>query len=89
MNKPKKDKLSKLRHGLDQKTNIYRLIHGAADGWKGLYVDRLGDYLLIQSSQSLNGKQKEAIQLLAAQQERVIISGGATLVAMLSVALAT
>jgi 23S rRNA (cytosine1962-C5)-methyltransferase len=64
LNKPKKDKLSKLRHGLDQKTNIYRLIHGAADGWKGLYVDRLGDYLLIQSSQSLNEKQKEAIQLL-------------------------
>ncbi len=64
MNKPKKNKLSKLRLGLEEKTNIYRLIHGAADGWKGLYVDRLGDYLLIQSSQSLNEKQKEAIQLL-------------------------
>ena len=64
MNKPSKDTLSKLRHGLDPRTNIYRLIHGAADGWKGLYIDRLGKYLSVQSSQPLNEKQKEAIELL-------------------------
>ena len=64
MNKHSKEILSKLRHGLDPRTNIYRLIHGAADGWKGLYVDRLGEYLSIQSSQPLNEKEKEAIELL-------------------------
>ena len=64
MNKHSKETLSKLRHGLDPRTNIYRLIHGAADGWKGLYVDRLGKYLSVQSSQPLNEKQKEAIELL-------------------------
>ena len=64
MNKPKKNELRKLRQGLDQNTNIYRLIHGSADRWKGLYVDRLGDYLLIQSAQSLTEKQKEETQEL-------------------------
>ena len=64
MNKPKKNELRKLRQGLDQNTNIYRLIHGSADRWKGLYVDRLGDYLLIQSAQSLTENQKEETQEL-------------------------
>ena len=64
MNKPKKNELIKLRRGLNETTNIYRLIHGAADGWKGLYIDRLGDYMLIQSAQPLNEKQKEAAQEL-------------------------
>ena len=64
MNKPKKNELRILRQGLDQNTNIYRLIHGSADRWKGLYVDRLGDYLLIQSAQSLTKKQKEETQEL-------------------------
>ena len=64
MNKQKKNELRKLRQGFDQNTNIYRLIHGSADRWKGLYVDRLGDYLLIQSPQSLTEKQKEETQEL-------------------------
>ena len=64
MNKPKKNELRKLRQGFDQNTNIYRLIHGSADRWKGLYVDRLGDYLLIQSPQSLTEKQKKETQEL-------------------------
>lgn len=34
-------------------TNSYRLIHGASDGWPGLYVDKLGDYLLSQSESAL------------------------------------
>jgi 23S rRNA (cytosine1962-C5)-methyltransferase len=34
-------------------TNAFRLIHGAADGWPGLYVDRLGDFLLAQSERAL------------------------------------
>ncbi len=31
-------------------TNACRLIHGAADGWPGLYIERLGDFLLAQSA---------------------------------------
>ena len=34
-------------------TNAFRLIHGAADGWPGLYLDRLGDFLLAQSEGAL------------------------------------
>ena len=30
-------------------TNVCRLVHGAADGWPGWYVDRLGDFILSQS----------------------------------------
>ena len=28
------------------KSNAYRLVHGAGDGFKGFHLDRLGDYLL-------------------------------------------
>ncbi len=42
----------------------YRLVHGAADGWPDLYVDRLGDYLLAQSSQSIAGRQAELLEQL-------------------------
>ena len=38
-----------LREAVIEDTNAYRLIHGAADGRPGLYVDRLGDYILSQS----------------------------------------
>ncbi|HJO53559.1 MAG TPA: class I SAM-dependent methyltransferase, partial [Verrucomicrobiota bacterium] len=50
----------KLRSGRDPKTNAYRLVHGHADRWKDLYVDRLGDFLLIQSPQPLTDPQLEA-----------------------------
>jgi 23S rRNA (cytosine1962-C5)-methyltransferase len=39
-------------------TTAYRMIHGAADGWPGWYVDRLGDYLLSQSEAALNPAQE-------------------------------
>lgn len=29
-----------------ERFNAYRLVHGAGDGYKGFYLDRLGDYLL-------------------------------------------
>ena len=61
--KSNKNELQRLRSGLNNNTNAYRLIHGDADGWKRLYVDRLADYLLIQSTQSITQKQKEAVQL--------------------------
>jgi 23S rRNA (cytosine1962-C5)-methyltransferase len=45
-------------------TNACRLIHGAADGWPGWYVDRLGDYLLSQSEQPLAPAQQQALEQL-------------------------
>ena len=49
-----------MRSGRDPKTNAYRLIHGQADGWKDLYVDRLGDFLLMQSPLPLTELQVDA-----------------------------
>lgn len=39
-------------------TNAFRMVHGASDGSGGLYVDRLGDFLLSQSEQPLSEQQK-------------------------------
>ena len=44
-----------------RETDAFRLVHGAADGWPGWYVDRLGDFLLSQSEQPLTDKQREAL----------------------------
>ena len=49
-----------MRSGQDSKTNAYRLVHGQADGWKDLYVDRLGDFLLMQSPLPLSELQVDA-----------------------------
>ena len=55
-----------LRHALidPQVTNAYRLLHGAADGWPGWYVDRLGEYLLSQSEQPLSSRQTQFLEKL-------------------------
>ncbi len=45
-------------------TNAYRLIHGAADGWPGWYVERLGDFLLSQSEQPLGPPQQKVLESL-------------------------
>jgi 23S rRNA (cytosine1962-C5)-methyltransferase len=45
-------------------TNACRLIHGAADGWPGWYVDRLGEFLLSQSEKPLTDKQEGCLQTL-------------------------
>jgi len=42
-------------------TNACRLIHGAADGWPGWYVDRLGDFLSSQAERPLNAEQKNLL----------------------------
>jgi 23S rRNA (cytosine1962-C5)-methyltransferase len=42
-------------------TNACRLIHGAADGWPGLYIERLGDFLLAQSAAPLTAPQMECV----------------------------
>ncbi len=48
-----------LRAGLmdPRETDAYRLIHGAADGWPGWYVERLGGFLLSQSEQPFDANQ--------------------------------
>jgi 23S rRNA (cytosine1962-C5)-methyltransferase len=43
-------------------TNAFRLIHGAADGWPGLYIDRLGDFLLAQSAAPLTAAQQKCVE---------------------------
>lgn len=41
-----------------QETDAHRLIHGAADGWPGWYVDRLDGFLLSQGEQPLTAAQQ-------------------------------
>jgi 23S rRNA (cytosine1962-C5)-methyltransferase len=48
-------------------TNAFRVVHGAPDGWPGLYIDRLGDYLLAQSAAPLSGSQEKRVQECASQ----------------------
>jgi 23S rRNA (cytosine1962-C5)-methyltransferase len=45
-----------------ERTNAFRVIHGASDGWPGWYVDKLGDYVLSQSEQPLTHEQKGKLQ---------------------------
>jgi 23S rRNA (cytosine1962-C5)-methyltransferase len=46
-------------------TTAWRLIHSAADGWPGWYVDRLGDYLLSQNERPLSLEQHTELARLA------------------------
>lgn len=53
-----------LRHAVIDaaRTDAFRLIHGAADGWPGWYVDRLGPCLLSQAEQPLTGPQRAILR---------------------------
>jgi 23S rRNA (cytosine1962-C5)-methyltransferase len=42
-------------------TSTHRLVHGAADGWPGWFVDRFGEFLLSQSSEPLSDAQRKAL----------------------------
>ena len=57
-----------LRTGLIEPklTNAYRLIHSASDSWPGLYIDRLGDYLLAQSGSALTTEERAELERLMA-----------------------
>jgi len=46
-------------------TDAFRVVHGAADGWAGWYVEKLGDYLLSQSGDELTPQQRERLAELA------------------------
>jgi 23S rRNA (cytosine1962-C5)-methyltransferase len=48
-------------------TDAYRLLHGAADGWPGWQVDRLGQWLLSQSERELTPAQRAELERLRAQ----------------------
>ena len=47
-----------------RQTNAFRVVHGAAHGMPGLFVDKLGDYLLGQSEDELTAQQKKKLQQL-------------------------
>lgn len=48
-------------------TDAYRLIHGTADGFPGLYVDLLGKYALAQSDRALSEPQLKTIESIVRQ----------------------
>lgn len=48
-------------------TDACRLVHGAADGWPGLYLDRLGEDLMAQSDAALTGPQRQFIGRIGAR----------------------
>jgi len=50
------------------RTDSFRLIHGTGDDWPGLYVERLGEFLLVQSPGELNEAERELIESLARTQ---------------------
>jgi 23S rRNA (cytosine1962-C5)-methyltransferase len=47
-----------------RETDAFRVIHGAADGWPGLYVDRLGEFLLSQAEQPAVAAQLDELRWL-------------------------
>ncbi len=48
-------------------TDTFRLIHGAADGWPGFYLDRLGDVLLAQTAGALTAPQRQHLERIEAR----------------------
>lgn len=48
-----------------QQTNAFRIVHGASDGWPGLYVEKVGEFLLAQSEGTLTSTQRDLLQALA------------------------
>lgn len=47
------------------KTNAFRVMHGAADGWPGWYAEKLGDNLMSQSAEELTTGQHDLLGDLA------------------------
>lgn len=66
-----------LRQGLvlPQQTTAFRIVHGAADGRTGVYLDRLGDFLFAQSAQPLSPVQLDDLE----HHRRVLKCRGAAL----------
>jgi len=47
-----------------EKTNAFRLVHGAGDDWPGWYVDRLADFLFAQGHTPLTAAQRRFLATL-------------------------
>jgi 23S rRNA (cytosine1962-C5)-methyltransferase len=43
-------------------TNAFRVVHGASDGWRGWYVDRLGEFCVSQSEAELSESQLDYLK---------------------------
>jgi 23S rRNA (cytosine1962-C5)-methyltransferase len=56
-----------LRHLMIEpgQTNAFRMVHGAADGWPDCYIDRIGDYLLVQTPGEITAAQKQLAERLS------------------------
>ena len=54
-----------------QETDIYRLIHGASDGWPGWTVDCFGGFLLSQSGSGWVEERKNRLESLLAGDSRI------------------
>jgi 23S rRNA (cytosine1962-C5)-methyltransferase len=48
-------------------TDSFRLIHGASDRWPGVYVDKLGEFMLVQSESLLETGVLARVETLARQ----------------------
>src|SRR5277367_2651513 len=49
-----------------RETDAFRILHGAADGWPGWYVDKLGDFLLSQGAAALDADKRDTLERLYA-----------------------
>ncbi|HVV02113.1 MAG TPA: pseudouridine synthase, partial [Verrucomicrobiae bacterium] len=45
-------------------TSAFRLVHGASDGQRGKYVDKLGDYLLLQTEKPVGAAERAEVEPL-------------------------
>ena len=50
---------------LNDQTDSYRLVHGISDDLDGIYVDKYGKWLLVQSARDLMADESETIKILA------------------------
>jgi 23S rRNA (cytosine1962-C5)-methyltransferase len=48
-------------------TDAFRLVHGAADGWPGFYLDRLGEDLMAQTAAALTDPQRQFMEQIGAR----------------------
>jgi 23S rRNA (cytosine1962-C5)-methyltransferase len=55
-----------------EKTDAFRLVHGAGDGWPAWYVDRLGEFLLSQAASWPSAEQQ---RLLAQYRSQFSLAG--------------
>jgi len=50
---------------IDSTTHAFRVLHGASGWLAGIFIDRLGDYLLVQTERPLDNAESEMISEIA------------------------